>query len=182
MTSAAPYTITFTPAARRRLSKLPLSAAAALYEHLTGPVAGNPHRLGKPLEAPFEDVLSTRGGDYRVLYTIDDRADRHGLGGRPPARRLPPKMTAVLVKTTSAQSPVVAGAALLSAVIPGRRLDKGRPERGDTRVIIAAFSSWRLSNDHPCIRRYASEEFGDLRSLVPRARRRGRDRCVGRSV
>lgn len=74
MTSAAPYAITFTPAARRRLGNLPLSAATALYEHLTGPVAGNPRRLGKPLDAPFEDVLSTRRGDYRALYTVDDRA------------------------------------------------------------------------------------------------------------
>jgi len=37
MTHALP----FTPAARRRLAKLPLAAAAALYEHLTGPVAEN---------------------------------------------------------------------------------------------------------------------------------------------
>jgi hypothetical protein len=44
------YTVTFTPAARRRLGKLPMSAATALYEHLTGPVAANPHRLGKPLD------------------------------------------------------------------------------------------------------------------------------------
>ena len=66
------YTVTFSPAARRRLGTLPLSAATALYEHLTGPVAANPHRLGKPLDAPFEDVLSTRRGDYRALYTVDD--------------------------------------------------------------------------------------------------------------
>ena len=33
-----------------------------------------PHRLGKPLDAPFEEVLSTRRGDYRALYTVDDRA------------------------------------------------------------------------------------------------------------
>jgi mRNA interferase RelE/StbE len=74
MTGAAPYAITFTPAARRRLGNLPLPAAAALYEHLTGPVAGNPRRLGKPLDAPLEDVLSTRRGEYRALYTVDDRA------------------------------------------------------------------------------------------------------------
>ena len=73
MTSAARYAITFTPA-RRRLGALPLSAATALYEHLTGPVAENPRRLGKPLDAPFEDVLSTRRGDYRALYTVDDQA------------------------------------------------------------------------------------------------------------
>jgi mRNA interferase RelE/StbE len=68
------YTVAFTPAARRRLDKLPLSAATALYEHLTGSVAANPRRLGKPLDAPFEEVLSTRRGDYRALYTVDDRA------------------------------------------------------------------------------------------------------------
>jgi mRNA interferase RelE/StbE len=60
MSEAAPYTIDFTPAARRRLDKLPLHAAAALYEHLTGPVAENPHRLGKPLDQPFDDVRTTR--------------------------------------------------------------------------------------------------------------------------
>lgn len=50
MSAAAPYEVVFTPAARRRLAKLPLSAALALYEHLTGPVAENPHRLGKALD------------------------------------------------------------------------------------------------------------------------------------
>jgi mRNA interferase RelE/StbE len=35
----------------------------------------NPHRLGKPLEAPYDGVWSTRRGEYWVLYTIDD--DQH---------------------------------------------------------------------------------------------------------
>jgi len=35
MSGPTPYTIAFTPAARRRLDKLPLAAATALYEHLT---------------------------------------------------------------------------------------------------------------------------------------------------
>ena len=30
-------------------------------------------RLGKPMEAPFDDVWTTRRGDYRALYSIDDR-------------------------------------------------------------------------------------------------------------
>jgi mRNA interferase RelE/StbE len=73
MSEPSPYAIDFTPAARRGLARLPLPAATALHEHLTGPVAGNPYRLGKPLEAPFDDVWSTRRGDYRALYSIDDR-------------------------------------------------------------------------------------------------------------
>lgn len=72
MSGPAPYTIAFTPAARRRLDKLPLAAANALYEHLTGPVAENPRRLGKPLDEPFDEVRTTRRGEYRALYSIDD--------------------------------------------------------------------------------------------------------------
>jgi len=78
MSEPSPYAIDFAPAARRGLARLPLSAATALHEHLTGPVAGNPHRLGKPLEAPFDDVWTTRRGDYRALYSIDDRKHVRG--------------------------------------------------------------------------------------------------------
>jgi mRNA interferase RelE/StbE len=73
MSEPAPYSVDLTPAARRRLAKLPLAAAAALYEHLAGPVAENPYRLGKPLEAPFDGVWTTRRGEYRALDAIDDR-------------------------------------------------------------------------------------------------------------
>ena len=69
-----PYSVAFTPAARCRLARLPLSPAAALYEHITGPLAGNPHRLGKPRDAPYDPVWTTRRGDYRALYTIDEDA------------------------------------------------------------------------------------------------------------
>jgi mRNA interferase RelE/StbE len=54
------------------MNKLPVEAAVALYEHLTGPVAQNPHRLGKPLEVPYDGVWTTRRGEYRALYVIDD--------------------------------------------------------------------------------------------------------------
>ena len=73
MSEPAPYAVVFTAAAQRRLDKLPLAVATALYEHLVGAVAGNPYRLGKPLDAPFEEVLSTRRGDYRALYTVDEQ-------------------------------------------------------------------------------------------------------------
>jgi mRNA interferase RelE/StbE len=53
MSDPEPYEVAFSPAARRGLAKLPLAAATALFEHLTGPVAGNPFRLGKPLDAPY---------------------------------------------------------------------------------------------------------------------------------
>lgn len=72
MSQATPYVVVLTSAARRGLNKLPLPAAIALYEHLTGPVAENPHRLGKPLDAPFAHVLSTRRGEYRALYAVDE--------------------------------------------------------------------------------------------------------------
>ena len=39
MSQPVPYTIVLTPAARRRLDKLPLAVATALFEHLVGPVA-----------------------------------------------------------------------------------------------------------------------------------------------
>lgn len=70
--TSQPHAVQFTPAARRRMAKLPLSAASALYEHIMGPIAENPYRLGKPLEEPFDDVWSARRGDYRALYAVDD--------------------------------------------------------------------------------------------------------------
>ena len=73
MSETRRYAIFFTSAARRHLDKLPLPVATALYEHLTGPLAENPYRLGKPLDRPFDEVWTTRRGDYRVLYSVDDR-------------------------------------------------------------------------------------------------------------
>ncbi|EQD83134.1 type II toxin-antitoxin system RelE/ParE family toxin [Saccharopolyspora erythraea] len=54
------------------MNRLPLAAAMAMHDHLTGPVADNPHRLGKRLDAPFEELHSTRRGEYRALYSIND--------------------------------------------------------------------------------------------------------------
>jgi mRNA-degrading endonuclease RelE of RelBE toxin-antitoxin system len=57
------------------MNRLPLSAATAMFEHLTGPVAENPQRLGKQLDSPLDDLWSTRRGEYRAIYAIDD--DQH---------------------------------------------------------------------------------------------------------
>lgn len=37
-----------------------------------GPLADNPHRVGKPLRDDFAGVHSARRGSYRVLYEIND--------------------------------------------------------------------------------------------------------------
>ena len=60
MTGPDAYAVVFTAAARRGMDRLPAAAAVALFEHLTGPVAENPYRLGKQLDAPMEDLRSTR--------------------------------------------------------------------------------------------------------------------------
>lgn len=74
MSDGGHYRVVFASAAQRQLTKLPLPVAAAIYEHLTGPVAENPYRLGKRLDPPFDDVWVTRRGEYRALYRIDDEA------------------------------------------------------------------------------------------------------------
>ena len=58
------------------MNRLPLSAATAMFEHLTGPVAENPRRLGKQLDSPLDDLWSTRRGAYRAIYAIDDEQHR----------------------------------------------------------------------------------------------------------
>lgn len=67
------YHLAFTPAARRALhTQLPESVAAACVEFIFGPLAEEPHRVGKPLRAPLEGKYSARRGEFRVIYTIDD--------------------------------------------------------------------------------------------------------------
>jgi mRNA interferase RelE/StbE len=66
------WTIRYKPAARRALAEeLPEDVAAAAYELITKAIAGNPHRVGKPFDEPYEGLHSARRGTYRVLYRID---------------------------------------------------------------------------------------------------------------
>lgn len=51
---------------------LPEKVAPAVYQFIIGPLLDNPHRVGKPLNAPLAPAFSARRGDYRVLYLIDD--------------------------------------------------------------------------------------------------------------
>lgn len=67
------YEVVFTRSARRALEiTLPESAAAAAFEFIIGPLAGNPRRVGKPLREPLAPLYSARRGEYRVLYRIED--------------------------------------------------------------------------------------------------------------
>ena len=59
-------------AARQLAEHLPEAVAAACVEFVFGPLAGNPHRVGAPLRAPFEGHWRARRGEYRVRYRIDD--------------------------------------------------------------------------------------------------------------
>jgi mRNA interferase RelE/StbE len=70
--SGAPYLITWSPTARRDLTKLPEKVAIAAIEFLYGPVADNPHRTGAPLKLGLEGLHSARRGDHRILYAVDD--------------------------------------------------------------------------------------------------------------
>lgn len=69
-----PYEVVFTRSARRALEiTLPESVAAAAFEFIVGPLAGNPRRVGKPLREPLAPLYSARRGEYRVLHRIEDQ-------------------------------------------------------------------------------------------------------------
>ncbi|MFI0373490.1 type II toxin-antitoxin system RelE/ParE family toxin [Actinomadura sp. 1N219] len=70
--SPARYRVVLRPAAARALQRMPEKIAAACWEFINGPLADNPHRVGKPLVEPLAPQYSARRGEYRVLYLIED--------------------------------------------------------------------------------------------------------------
>ncbi|MGH3242082.1 MAG: type II toxin-antitoxin system RelE family toxin [Spirillospora sp.] len=68
------YRITLRPAASRALQRMPEKIATACWEFISGPLADNPHRVGKPLTGPLAPQYSARRGEYRVLYFIEDES------------------------------------------------------------------------------------------------------------
>ena len=71
--SAPRYTILLSPAAKRAIERdLPEAVAAAVVDFLYGPLAEDPHRVGKPLRLQLEGYWSARRGQYRVIYSIHD--------------------------------------------------------------------------------------------------------------
>ncbi|QIZ39472.1 type II toxin-antitoxin system RelE/ParE family toxin [Saccharopolyspora sp. ASAGF58] len=49
----------------------------AASEFILGPLADNPHRVGKPLDEPLDGFYSARVmREWRILYKIDDSQRR----------------------------------------------------------------------------------------------------------
>ena len=70
---SAPYTVIFSRQARRNLHEhLPPEVAVAAMATIDGRIAINPHRVGKPLDDPFDGYRSARRGTYRIVYRINE--------------------------------------------------------------------------------------------------------------
>lgn len=68
------YEVRITTKAAKDLRQLPEKVAAACVEFLFGPLAENPHRVGKPLHGEFQGLHTARRSSYRVVYAIHDHA------------------------------------------------------------------------------------------------------------
>jgi mRNA interferase RelE/StbE len=66
------YTVELRASARRTLDRLPIKVFNAVVAFLSGPLAEEPHRVGKPLRHEFQGFYSARVGPYRILYEIND--------------------------------------------------------------------------------------------------------------
>lgn len=67
------YRIELTPVARRNLHRLPTTVAFAVVEYIEGPLAENPHRVGKVLRDDPTERYTARVGVHRIIYRIDDK-------------------------------------------------------------------------------------------------------------
>jgi len=71
-----PYEVRFTASARRNLRHIPPRIVPAIVEFAYGDLAREPRRVGKPLERELAGTFSARRGPYRLLYRVDDEAER----------------------------------------------------------------------------------------------------------
>ncbi|MEO7267927.1 MAG: type II toxin-antitoxin system RelE/ParE family toxin [Knoellia sp.] len=68
------FTARLSSSAIRDLDRVPSRVAPAIIECIYGPLAQDPHRVGKPLLEELDGYWSARRGDYRILYSTDDGA------------------------------------------------------------------------------------------------------------
>jgi mRNA-degrading endonuclease RelE of RelBE toxin-antitoxin system len=66
------YRIDWSGPARRSLQRIPKKVATSVVEFAYTSLAANPQRVGKPLTLALAGLHSSRRGDYRVIYAIDD--------------------------------------------------------------------------------------------------------------
>jgi mRNA interferase RelE/StbE len=66
------WTVGLSSAAIRTLDRLPNKVLPAVVDFIYGPLATNPHQVGKPLAQDFAGLHSARRGAYRVIYEIDE--------------------------------------------------------------------------------------------------------------
>jgi mRNA interferase RelE/StbE len=66
------YRIDWSGPARRSLQRIPEKVATAVVEFVYATLAANPQRVGKPLTLGMAGLHSSRRGDYRVVYAIND--------------------------------------------------------------------------------------------------------------
>ncbi len=66
------WAVGLSSAAIRNLDQLPPRVVPAIVEFLYGPLAENPHRVGKALRNDFTRIHSAHRGGYRVLYEINE--------------------------------------------------------------------------------------------------------------
>jgi mRNA interferase RelE/StbE len=62
--------------ARWNFHRISPRIVSAIIEFAFGDLADAPRRLGKPLQRELEGLFSARRGPYRILYAIDDNANR----------------------------------------------------------------------------------------------------------
>jgi mRNA interferase RelE/StbE len=67
------YRVELTPTACRNLHGLPTRVAFAVVEYIEGPLAENPHRVGKVRRDDPTERYTARVGVHRIIYRIDDK-------------------------------------------------------------------------------------------------------------
>ena len=54
------------------MHRLPDKTAGAVIGFVYGPLADNPHQVGRALRWELEGLHAARRGDYRIVYRIDE--------------------------------------------------------------------------------------------------------------
>lgn len=70
------YEVIFAATARRDLRRIPPRITPAIVEFAFGDLARTHRKVGKPLKGELEGSHSARRGPYRILYNINDAANR----------------------------------------------------------------------------------------------------------